>query len=156
MTTNPPGVRDAGRRSRLEARANAVRAQLMQGLDALREKKRTLLDPGEEMRRHMTATVVLAGGLALVFGGSAGVIGYRASTRKERLLRRRLDAWKRLIARPERAAPPRRGLARAALEQSLLAGLSAVVAALGKHYALELIAHLSRSQDSDTPPPYGQ
>jgi hypothetical protein len=155
MTNQAGNVRDdGGRRRRLEARANAVRAQLMEGLDALREKKRLLLDPAEEARRHVTAAVLIAGGAAVTLGATAAFVGYRVSTKKERLLRRRIDAWKRLLVRPERAAPPRRSLARTALERSLVAGVSGIVAALGKHYVEQLLSRIG--VDASARPVVGQ
>jgi len=140
--------RGAGRRQRLEARANAVREQLLDGLDALRGKKGLLLDPAEYARRHTAGAVLVAGAAALVLATTAGVVGYRMSTRKERLVRRRLDAWKKRVTRLGLGQSSRPSVTMVALERSLVAGLSSVVAALGKHLVEEL---LTRFRVGDAP-----
>jgi hypothetical protein len=127
------------RRRGLEAQANVVRARLLARLDVLREKKRLLVHPTEEARRHPDAALAAALAAIVVLGAGAGVVGYRHATRKERALRVRVQAWMTLLTHPERAVS-QRGFARRVLEHAATTAMSAVMAAVGKHYVERLLS----------------
>ncbi len=133
------GARNAARRAALEAQANVVRAHLAQGLGALRERKRRLLDPIGEAKRHPEGAIALVAGTAVVLGAAAAVVAHRVATRKPPKARSRLEGWAALLARPERirSGP---GLGMRVLEHAMMAAITALVSAGVKHYAGELLA----------------
>jgi hypothetical protein len=123
----------ARRRLAIEAQAEFVRARLQRAVEMLRDRKRLLLDPAEEARRHPAAALAAAGSAVVVLGAGALLFGYRISTRTERVRRRRMEAWMRLVRRPESVAlaPP---LSQRLLERAVAAVLTTAITALGKRW----------------------
>jgi hypothetical protein len=127
------------RRAALEEQANVVRAHLAEGIKALRERKRRLLDPVGEAKRHPEMAIALVAGTALVLGGAAVVVAHRVSTRKRRKPRSRLEGWAALLAPPPRI-PSSPGFGMRVLEHAMMAAITALVSSGVKHYAGELLA----------------
>lgn len=142
----------AGSRERLalEAQANAVRARLAARLDALVDRKRRLLDPSEELKRHPREALVLGGTVALLLVAGLGVVAYRVSTREARARRARWDGWARLVAHPERVSPKRPSFLLTVLEKSASAAVVATLTAVAKHL---VVRHIDRASLEVSPLP---
>jgi len=141
----------ADSRRALEAKADLVRAHLLDDVDRLREKARRELDLAEMLRRHGGA-VLLAVGATVVLGGVSGaVIAHRAATRKERARHLRLDAWMRLIRHPELAAPPPKSFGVKLLERAATAGVVSIIAVVARRYASHLLSPDRRVKVSSLP-----
>ena len=94
-------------REALAARANAVRARLVETAEALDRRRREALDVRLQLRRHAGALSVAAGALAVTLIGGGVLLTLRLGARRrgERRLRvlRNLVG---LVARDTRSAPP--------------------------------------------------
>jgi hypothetical protein len=132
-------VTSDGLRSSLEAQANFVRQRLAAGIDALRERKRVLLDPAEEIRRHPATAMVAGAGMALLLGGGAALAGYHLATRSQRRRQARWNAWVLLATRPERAVSRQRSFIVELLEKGAAAALGAVIASTAKQYVAKAL-----------------
>jgi hypothetical protein len=124
----------AQRRATLEAQADSVMDRLAADVDALRDRKRVLLDPKDELRRHPKIAIAMGAAIVIAVGAGTTLAGYRFATRKERVRRARWDAWLRLATAPQTVTARRRNLMVDLLEKSATAALGAVVATLAKRY----------------------
>ena len=146
-----------------EAQADAVRARLARELDAIVNRKRRLLDPADELRRHPGEALVLAGTTAVLVAAGIGLVAYRRSTRKERARREKWGAWVPLVRHAERVSPEPGGFLLRTLERTASATLAAVVAAVAKHLVSRLMEaprpasrqHRLRAERDPFPPSAG-
>jgi hypothetical protein len=134
MTESSPEGESPRRRRSLEAQADFMLARLSERVESIRVKKRRLLNPTEEMRRHREATVVLGASIIALLGASVAVAARRVSTRKTRARRARWDAWLLLLKHPEHvvAKPPH--FLRTLLERAASAAVASTLAHLIGRY----------------------
>lgn len=126
--------------SRVEARANAVRRRLVDRLDELHQRRKRLLDPADEIRRHPTAAVVVGAGVALVAGVVVVTLAEAIVARARRGERGVWATWRQVIAHPELLVRPQRSLLSTVVEKSITATIGACIAAAAKAYAPRLVA----------------
>ena len=100
----------------------------------LRARKRRLLDPAEEVRRHGTATIVIGASAALALCIGIALAMNRVATRDERARKARWKARRQLLKHPELTSPKPRSFVVELLQKGVSAAAAATLAALAKHY----------------------
>jgi hypothetical protein len=127
------------RRRSLAAHANLVRARLIEGMDALLERKRRLLNPAEVVRRHGTATIVIGASAALALAMGVALAVSRNAARKKRTRQARGEGWMSLVRRPESVIPKPRSWVVGLLKKGTSAAFAATIAVLAKHYVAQAL-----------------
>jgi capsule polysaccharide export protein KpsC/LpsZ len=97
-------------RDQVEQKANLLRERLLRTIDALDERRHTMLSVRGQAERHRAGLEVIGAGLALLGGVGVALAVHRMRTRDERLRRERLEAVARLWRHPDRIARKPRGL----------------------------------------------
>lgn len=93
-----------GQRAAFEQRADELREKLLHTINALEQRRHTLLDVGYQVRRRAGGVVVFGVATALVAGAVAVVAVARARSRGERVRRERVRALARFWRHPDRVA----------------------------------------------------
>jgi hypothetical protein len=84
-------------RRRLESRADFVRARLARRVGTLVSKERRLVHPGTELRRHPTAAIALAIGVAVLLLAGVTIVVQRVAKRRRRAADDRVPGWRRRL-----------------------------------------------------------
>jgi hypothetical protein len=126
-------------RSTLEARADLILARLVARIESIRTRKRRLLDPKEEMRRHRGATAILGASATILLGMSVAAAAHRVSTRKRRARRARWDGWMRLVKHPDHVAAKPPNFLLTLLERATSAAVASTLAHVVRHYVDEVL-----------------
>jgi hypothetical protein len=89
-------------RAQLMAKADMARARLLHTVAELDRRRHDALNVGNQVRRHMTGLLVLAGVSVVGLAGGALYIVHRAATAASRRRRERWRVMRRVWAHPER------------------------------------------------------